>query len=254
VVHVEPDLWGYLEQSNDNPAAISASVAASGDRDLVSYPNSVAGFGQALLHLRDLYAPNVLMAANVSTWAWNTSTDPKLNVAAIAQNDANFMGGIGNWDLYFSDIAYGDSGAPRGTWWDPTNDTAPNFNMLIDWATAFTSDVHKRLALWQTPAGNTVYDSDNNTAWHYQDNRAQYFLQNYPADGHLAALASAGVIGILFTGGEPNPTDIYDAAGDRTTNPAAIDGNTTKSTVADDDGGALRTWTKAYYAHPLTLH
>jgi len=114
--------------------------------------------------------------------------------------------------------------------------------------------VHKRLVLWQTPAGNTVYDSENNTAWHFQDNHAQYWLQNYPGDGHLAALANAGIIGVLFAGGEPNPTTIYDAAGDGITNPGPIDGNATQSTVADDDGGALRAWTNAYYNAPLTLH
>jgi hypothetical protein len=66
-------------------------------------------------------------------------------------------------------------------------------------------------------------------------------------------LAKAGVIGILFTGGEPTPTDIYDAAGDGTTNPPAINGNTAKSTVGDDDGGGLRAWTLNYYSKPLAL-
>jgi hypothetical protein len=203
--------------------------------------------------LRNKYAPNVILAAHVSTWSWNTSTNCSLNVASIAATDAAFMTG-GNWDLYFTDIAFGDAGAPRGAWWDASNATCPNFNMLNNWATAFTNAIKKRLVLWQTPAGNTVYDTENNSAWHYQDNRAQYWLQNYPADGHLASLTNAGVIGILFTGGEPNPTDIYDAAGDGTTNPAAINGNTAKSMVSDDDGGGLRTWTLHYYSNPLTLH
>src|SRR5947209_7776595 len=101
-----------------------------------------------------------------------------------------------------------EAGAPRESWWDATNASALNFDMLMHSATAFTSDVHKRPVLWQVPAGNTVYDRDNNTRWHYQDNCAHYFLRNYPGDGHLAALASAGVIGILFSGGEPGPTDI----------------------------------------------
>jgi hypothetical protein len=103
-----------------------------------------------------------------------------------------------------------------GTWWSATNTPCPNFNVLNNWGAAFTTSVGKRLVLWQTPARNTVYRSVNNTPWHYQDNKAQYWLQNYPSDGHLAALANSGIIGILFTGGEPSPTDIYDAANDGT--------------------------------------
>jgi hypothetical protein len=253
VVHVEPDMWGYLEQDNDNPAALPASVASSGNKDVAAYPNTVAGFGQALIHLRNLYAPNVILAANVSVWAWNTSTNCSLSVTSIAAKDVAFMTGIGDWDMYFTDIAYGDAGAPRGTWWDEKNVTCPNFNVLVNWATAFTTGAKKPLVLWQTPVGNTVFDTCNNTAWHYQDNRAQYWLQNYPSDGHLSALANAGVIGILFTGGEGDPTDIYNAAGDGITNPVPTNGNIAVSTVPDDDGGALRAWTLEYYENPLAL-
>ena len=250
VVHVEPDMWGYLEPGGLNQ---SVSVASSSNSDLTSLPNTVTGLQRAYVLLRNKYAPNVILAPNVSTWAWNTSTNCSLNVDSIAETDAAFMTGA-NWDLFFSDIAFGDAGAPRGTWWSATNAACPNFNVLNNWAGAFTTAAGKRLVLWQTPAGNTVYRTVNNTPWHYQDNRAQYWLQNYPSDGHLAALANSGVIGVLFTGGEPNPTDVYDAANDGTTNPASIDGNMITSTVPDDDGGALRIWTNNYYSNPLLLH
>ncbi|MBV8356942.1 MAG: hypothetical protein JO189_03265 [Deltaproteobacteria bacterium] len=250
VVDVEPDMWGYLEPRG---LSQSVSVASSGNPDLASLPNTAAGLQQAYVTLRDKYAANVILASHVSTWFWNTNTNCSLNVVSIAATDAAFMAGA-NWDLYFTDIAFGDAGAPGGTWWDATNTKCPNFNVLNSWATAFTKNTGARLVLWQTPAGNTIYDTDNNTAWHYQDNRAQYWLQNFPGDGHLAALANAGVIGILFTGGESTPTDIYDAAGDGTTNPPAINGNTAMSTVPDDDGGGLRTWTLKYYSKPLALH
>ncbi len=236
VVQVEPDLWGYLEPGGLNA---SVSVVTSGNKDVASYPNTVAGFGHALTHLRDLYASNVILAATVSAWSWNTSTNCSLNVASIAQNDAAFMSGSGTWDLYFTDIAYGDAGGPNGTWWDAGNTSCPNFSVLNKWASAFTTATGKRLVLWQTPVGNTAYRTDNNAAWHYQDNRVQYWLQGYPGDGHLAALANAGVIGVVFDGGEPNPTTIFDAANDGVTNPAAINGNSTMSTVAADDGGLL---------------
>lgn len=254
VVHVEPDMFGYLESRNSNPALIAASVASSGDADVAAYPNTVAGFGQALLHLRNLYAPNVIMAAHVSTWLWSLSTDASLNVAQIAKNDASFMTGLGNWDLFFTDIsdrdaAYyqfveGDGGAH---WWDTTNTKYPNFKRLNTWAAAFTAAAKKRLVIWQIPVGNTVMDTMNNTNYHYQDNREQYWLSNYPNNQAVSELAQAGVIGLLFGAGNGGTTQNYDAAGDGVTNPKPINGNSRTSSYADDDGGLLRLNVGAYY-------
>src|ERR1700722_16856302 len=151
LVHVEPDMFAYLETLNANPALITASVAFSGDSNVAGYPNTVAGFGQALLHLRDLYAPNVIMAAHVSIWLFGGSTNPSIDVTQIARNDAAFMTGLGNWDLFFTDIsdrdaAYyqyvvGDGGA---NWWDATNQKYPNFTRLEPGAGGFTAAAQKR--------------------------------------------------------------------------------------------------------------
>jgi hypothetical protein len=87
----------------------------------------------------------------------------------------------------------------------------------------------------------------SNTWGHYQDNRIQYWLDNYPNDGHLQALASSGVNGMLFGMGAGGVTSYTDARGDGVTNPVAINGNTQFATVADDDGGYLRQVAKQYY-------
>jgi len=259
VVHVEPDLFGYLETLSGNPASLGAAVASSGVADVASYPNTVAGFGAALLHLRDLYAPNVILAAHVSTWMWGLSTDPSLDVTSIAKKDAAFMTGLGNWDLFFTDIsdrdaAYyqyvvGDKGAH---WWDASNQKYPNFNRLNTWAAAFTSAAQKRLVIWQIPVGNTVMAAMNNKNYHYQDNREQYWLQNYPNNQAISELARAGVIGLLFGAGNGGTTQPYDAAGDGVTNPPAINGNTRTSTYSDDDGGLLRMNVGNYYKSGAT--
>jgi hypothetical protein len=259
VVHVEPDMWGFLETLNTNPALLTASVASSGNADISAYPNTVAGFGRALLHLRDLYAPNVILAAHVSTWMWSLSTDPSLDVAQIARNDAAFMAGTGNWDVFYTDIsdrdaAYyeyvvGDGGAH---WWDTSNEKYPNFNRLNAWAAAFTAAAQKRLVIWQIPVGNTLMRSSNNTGFHYQDNREQYWLENYPNNANISALAQAGVIGLLFGPGNSGTTDVFDGAGDGITNPAAIDGNSTAAAYADDDGGLLRLNVGKYYRSGAT--
>jgi NPCBM-associated, NEW3 domain of alpha-galactosidase len=255
LVHVEPDMFGYLQQVNANPAAISAVVASSGNADLAGLPNTLAGFGQALIHLRELYAPNVIIAAHVSTWTWSLSTDSTLNITQLAKNDAAFMTGTGNWDLYFTDIADHDSGYYEAVqhdnshWWDAGNQKLPNFNRLNTWASAFTSAAQKRLVIWQLPTGNTIMDTMNNSNYHYQDNRQEYWLQNYPNNHTLNALAQAGVIGLMFgTGTSSN----YDIAGDGITNPSPIDGNTRVSTYADDDGGLLRLNVGAYYKSGAT--
>jgi hypothetical protein len=259
VVHVEPDLFGYLESLNSSPAALGASVASSGVADVSAYPNTVAGFGAALLHLRDLYAPNVVLAAHVSTWMWSLSTSASLDVASIAKKDAAFMTGLGNWDLFFTDIsdrdaAYyqyvqGDNGAH---WWDATNQKYPNFNRLNTWAAAFTSAAQKRLVIWQVPIGNTVMAAMNNSNYHYQDNREQYWLQNYPNNQAISQLAQAGVIGLLFGAGNGGTTQNYDAAGDGVTNPGPINGNTRTSSYSDDDGGLLRMNVGNYYKSGAT--
>jgi hypothetical protein len=247
-------MWGYLEQVNANPAAIAASVASTGNSDVGAYPNTLAGFGQALLHLRDLYAPNVIMAAHVSTWLWGISTDPSLNVTQIAKNDAAFMTRTGIWDVFYTDIADRDSayyqyvvGDGGAHWWDTTNEKYPNFNRLNVWAGAFTTAAQKRLVIWQIPVGNTLMRTCNNTDYHYQDNREQYWLENYPNNSTISSLAQAGVIGLLFGGGATGTTQAYDAAGDGITNPAPINGNTGVATYSDDDGGLLRLNAGKYY-------
>src|SRR5205085_11365317 len=64
IVHVEPDLWGYLEQraAGGTASSLSASVASSGFTEATGLPNTAAGFGYELLKLRDTYAPNALLA------------------------------------------------------------------------------------------------------------------------------------------------------------------------------------------------
>ena len=52
IIHVEPDLWGYLQQRSSNPNNVSAAVASSGYADVAAYPNTVSGFARALGALR----------------------------------------------------------------------------------------------------------------------------------------------------------------------------------------------------------
>jgi hypothetical protein len=262
LIVVEPDLWGFMEQSvthgSNSAASIPASVASSGAADAKAYPNNAQGFAWALLHIRDKYAPNAVLALHSSAWGSTidvaTNTDPSLNVSSVAARDAQFLrtaglsgnpSGVSTFDLLSADIADRDS-AQSGTWWDPTNKALPNFSRYLTYASALASGVGRSLMLWQVPVGNQYYDTENNSAGHTQDNKAQYIVS------HIADFARAGFIGTLFGPGNGG-TNALDSRNDGVTNPAPISTfqcnqcNNHTSSYSDDDGGYLRINLGQYY-------
>jgi hypothetical protein len=286
VVHVEPDLSGYAEQAvlnigsgcsgyctatGNNPAFLQAAVASSGDAAVAAYPNTYQGFNWALLHLRDLYAPNVKLAFHVSDWATGTdigsSSSASLDPVALGQEAGSFAAqagvsgvpaGTSSYDLLFNDVADRDAGyykyvyGDAAAWWDRLNVTFPNFHRWESYVGAVSSAANRSVIVWQVPLGNQYFASENNSDGHYQDNRVEYFM------AHLGELQQSGVIGLLFGAGNGGSTVQYDGMADGVTNPASFcttDGmssgtvcNDHASAYADDDGGYLRTQARAYYA------
>jgi hypothetical protein len=262
LVIVEPDLWGYIEQvaakHQDDAAGVQASVASSGNPDLAGYPDTAAGFARALLHLRDKYAPTALLTLHVSMWGTGTDlgrdTNPSLDVTTLARRQASFLatagllatGGVSTFDLLSIDIADRDAGE-TGVWWDPTNKAPNSFNRFLRYAAALARETQRRLVLWQVPIGNQIYDTEDNTPGHYQDNKAQYIL------GHVADFARVGFVMTLFGAGGGEGSHINDVRNDGVTNPAPISTfqcdrcNKQKSEYADDDGGYLRITVGQYY-------
>lgn len=268
LVVVEPDLWGFLEKAANGGDAtkIPASVKSSGNADASAFPDTAQGFAWALLHIRDKYAHNATLALHASTWAAGddiaTSTNPTLNVTGIAKNEAAFLNsaglvgnpaGVSSWDLLSNDVADHDSGQPGGrSWWDRYNRTFPDFARYLTYIGHLSSDTHRRVVMWQVPMGNQYFDTMNDSAGHYQDNRAEYIL-NYVPD-----FAHAGVIAVLFGPGNGGTMNI-DTMGDGITNPAPIstyecnDCDTHKSIYPDDDGGYLRLFVGQYMRHPVPI-
>ena len=262
VLHVEPDLWGYIEQAaaHNAGADVPAAVASTGNADLAGLPNTAAGFARAFVTLRDKYAPNVLLAYHLSDWG--TMFDLHASQTTDAQTDAlaakagAFYNSLGAaFDLSFNDLSdrdsgfyqyvYGDGGA---SWWN-----ASDFPRYARFIAGFTAATGKRVIVWQIPMGNTLMRATNDTSGHYADNRPEYFLADI-ADGHLALWRDAGVIGLLFGGGAGGTTCACDAMGDGVTNPAAKGTHTRSSLSADDDGGYLHDRVAAYYAGtPISL-
>src|SRR5581483_4496070 len=284
IVHIEPDLSGYAEQAalssgacygyctgqGNNPAYLKAAVASSGYAPVAAYPNTYQGFNWALLHLRDLYAPNVRLAVHVSDWATgtdiSTATSSSLDANALGQQAGSFAAqsgisgvpsGTSSYDLLFNDVSDRDAGYYKyvynnpNAFWDRLNVTFPNFQRWETYVGAAGQATGRPVMVWQVPEGNQYFDTENNTNGHYQDNRAEYFF------GHIAELAQAGIIGVLFGAGNAGSTYHFDAMNDGVTNPPSFctgDGLSSgqictnhPSTVSDDDGGYIRLASQRYY-------
>ena len=232
VVHVEPDLWGYLEQAND------VALASS--------------FAQQWVQLRDQLAPNVILAYHMS--GWGTKHDivyekpPDATVRAYASQSAAFYNSLhAKFDIAFEDFSDRDSGFYEKVQGNPNTWFAPgDFHRHLLYGATFVKLTGLRMVAWQIPLGNTVMRAEDDTWGHYQDNRVQWLL-GAGARAHLRAYANAGYAGFLFGGGADGTTCACDARHDGVTNPTPINGNTKTSLSADDDGGYFRAQARAYY-------
>ena len=274
IVHVEPDLWGYLEQraAGGTASSLSASVASSGFAEAAGLPNTAAGFAYELLKLRDSYAPNALLAIHASLWGSGidigSDTDPSVSATHEADVTAAFLNSAGivsnpygsTWDLVFDDVDDHDAGwwEKQGAfnqyythWWDPTNTRFPNFTRYLSWAGEMHAKTARPQVVWQVPVGNQYFLTMNNTCGHYQDTFAQYFVS------HADDLYAAGLVAVLFGAGNSCQTVNVDGDHDGITNNGGrpttdVLGrcsacNTHVSGVSDDDGGYLRYFVGAYY-------
>jgi hypothetical protein len=285
VLHVEPDLWGYVQQraTNDDAKTVTAKVAETGLPELAGLPSNVSGFARAVRKLRDTYAPNVDLGYHISIWG--TRVDIGLQnpsdatVDALAVRAANFykslaadfdiaFGEFSDRDSAFKQYVYGDGGQ---SWFD-----AEDFRRSARFFGGFSTAAGKRIVMWQIPLGNTKMRAQDNTSGHYQDNRPEWLLDD-GSRTNLAAFRDAGVVAFLFGGGASGTTCACDARQDGVTNPAPINGNSLASEAApsgsppvqvmrgttptlvtpyaaDDDGGFFRwkAWTY-YQTGPMTL-
>lgn len=281
IVQVEPDLSGYAEQavldsddcygfctgSGNDPSLLKAAVAKTGVPQVKQFPNTYLGFNEALLHLRDLYAPNVLLAFHESPWATGqdiaSNTNSGLDVTRLGQEAGTFaalsgvrptMPGLSTYNLVFTDVSDRDAQL-TGVWWDPTNRHLPDFVQWEQYIGSSASVFRKPVFVWQVPLGNEWFDTENGSYGHTQDNRIEYFF------AHPRQLIDAGIAAVLYGAGNAGSTAVGDADGDGVTNPSptchTLYGTTTcadhVSSYPDDDGGYLRLWAARYYTHPLPL-
>ena len=186
VVHVEPDLWGYLEQAN------ATALASS--------------FAKQWISLRNRLAPNVLLAYHMSGWGTKHDIvyeDPSdATVRTYASRSAQFYNALhARFDLSFEDFSDRDAGfyeqqqGNAKTWFTPAD-----FHRHLLYGRTFVQKTRLRMVAWQIPLGNTFLDD---TWGHYRDNRVQWLLGDR---AHLQAYVKAGYVGFLFGGGADGTT------------------------------------------------
>jgi hypothetical protein len=188
IIHVEPDLWGYLEQA--------------GARSLAR------GVAHRLIALRDRLAPHVLLAWHLSVWG--TKEDPTYSKPSLAHMDhlaavsAGFYESLhAHFDLVFNDVTDRDAGFYQHvegnphTWWGPAD-----FVRHDRYIAGFTRRTHSAVVLWQLPVGDT---HEPDTWNHFRDNRLQWWL-GAGSTAHLRASERSGVIGLLFGAGAAGNT------------------------------------------------
>jgi hypothetical protein len=238
VLQLEPDLFGYIEQAarSGDAASVPAAVASTGLPQLQGIPDNAAGFAQAVLALRRRYAPNVIVGYPISIWG--TGVDIHLNHPSPARVDAMAAQAVAfyhslhaSFDVTFTELSDRDAGYAQtvdhesGAWWHAV-DFSRDLRFLGDYHRA----VPKPIVMWQIPLGNTVSPLLNNTPFHYRDNKVQWFL-GAAGRGHLRAFVRAGLVALLFGGGQSQDTDAGEASGDG----------------RPDDGGYFDARARAYY-------
>lgn len=262
VLQVEPDLWGYIQQSarGDDAGTVGAQVSATGIPSLRGLPDNTSGLARAIVRLRNALAPNVILAYHLSVFG--TGKDlldekPSLDfLDELAARSAHFYRSLhAKFDLIFaeysnrnagySQVVLGDNGA---SWWQ-----AADYERQVRYLAEVVRLSGRRVVLWQIPVGNTRMRAMDNSRFHYQDSHVQRLLGRDSKD-HLRSYIRTGVVALLFGAALPGDTCACDAARDGVTNPAPINGNRIRSFGADDDGGYLRRRARLYVKRgPLRL-
>jgi hypothetical protein len=190
LLHVEPDMWGYLE------AARQTRLARS--------------FAKHVVRLRNRYARNVRLGYALSVWGTKTDIaiqDPgPREVDRLALESARFYKSLRTrFDQVFGEFSDRDSGFKQHIWGQSRKDawwTHADFARHVRYLARFHRFVRRPIFLWQIPLGNT---SLPDTWGRFRDNRPQWLLGTGSAR-HRKAYQRAGVRALLFGGGADGTT------------------------------------------------
>jgi hypothetical protein len=222
IVHVEPDSWGFMMwamgiEGNDDATSVPVAVESSGHPDLGGFSNHAGGLGQALLALRDQYAPDVRLG-------WHASN---FRVGTRPEVVTSFYASMGDWDVLIGEHQHFE--ADEAAWWDDWDPDRLETNLT--WLSTVVEGAGVPLILWQMPIGTED--------WH---------LLGDPSDlSMLERLAQAGAVALLFEQiahrGEADP-DLIRASGELGNTPPA-------DSLAGGTAADMRDRVAAYSQNPL---
>ena len=116
IIHVEPDLWGYGQQVDDDPAAIPAAVSAAAAPECSGLADTMEGLARCMLAIARAEAPNARVGFHASAWGAGhdalNSADPGFDLAGHAASTAAFMAALGanEADLVVVEMSDRDAG------------------------------------------------------------------------------------------------------------------------------------------------
>lgn len=226
IFHSEPDSWAFmlwvgLTMKTRDPNQTEAMVKSSGMPDVSAYPDTVAGFAKALLHLRDITAPNTYMGFHAKDC--RAGLAPEKMVA--------FLREIGKWDILIGDgIGHVLSTRSSG-WWDAFDEK--RFARYMKWCGMVTRETGLKYMHWQSVLGKSDYT----------------LLPDYPARERVSDYIRAGSVACFIDfrvrrGGDPHRDGRSDPNHGYTARPPA--GHPAQNTPA-----ALVARLSRYYQEPI---
>jgi hypothetical protein len=177
IVILEANAMGAIEEQSGNDPSAYAAIADSGLPELAGLPNTVAGFGLALLTLRQsvgagnvLMGPDVEQASSQSDFLFHSASD---DIAPhVDYQYGSFLRHLGvganqtgeSFDFVAASPGYADAdylavaeGDP-GYWLDTSDDASvatQSYNRYAEWLKLFHRASDTPWILWQIPIGNS---------------------------------------------------------------------------------------------------
>ena len=187
VAHIEPDMWGYLQQAGK--------------------PRLARRLARRFVALRDRHARNVALAWHLSIWGTGEdptySNPPAAHMTTLAQRSARFWrrAGARRFDLTFLDVEDRDAGFNAHVNGDPDSGwDADDYDRIAIYLRDFHRRTREPLAIWQIPLGNSTLPDE----WgRFRDTRVEEWLGRRD---RLQQLRDAGVVALLYGGGAEGTT------------------------------------------------
>ena len=141
MLHIEPDLWGFVRSVNSDPHAVPAQVKAANPTDCASHENSAAGLARCMIAMARKYAPSVSVGLHASPWNYMASGN--------GEETGRYMLalGAGDGDFIATDPSDRDAGwysaQGQDRWWDDQKAAA-----YLAWSKTLAETVGKPTVMW----------------------------------------------------------------------------------------------------------